>query len=99
MTAEVDRTNERPPLHPYKVLAVSVLLTGVGQVLNGQAHRGLMMAFTALVLAWASYHLTTPDHSFVGRYAGGFMIHAIALLDAYKVARLRWAQWRAANRS
>lgn len=80
------------PPHPYLVLAVAALLPGVGQVLNGQAQRGLMMAFTAFVLAWVSFNLTTPDHSFVGRYAGGFLIHAIAFLDAYKVARFRRAR-------
>lgn len=85
---------EKPPHRPYTVLAVALVLTGMGQVLNGQAGRGLMMAFTALSLAWVSYNLTTPDHSFVGRYAGGFMIHAVALMDAYKVARLRWEHWR-----
>ena len=89
--------DERPPHHPYTVLAVAAVLTGMGQVLNGQAQRGLMMAFTALTLAWVSYHLTTPEHSFVGRYAGGFMIHAIAILDAYKIARLRLARWHEAR--
>lgn len=43
----------------------------MGRVLNGEAHRGLMFAFTALSLAWVSYNLTTPDHSFLGRYAEG----------------------------
>lgn len=83
----------RPP-HPWKVLAVASVLTGMGQVLNGQPSRGLMMAFTALVLAWVSFHLTTPEHSFVGRYAGGFLIHAIAMMDAYKLARIRWEEYR-----
>lgn len=95
----VDVTREKPPHHPYTVLAISFCLTGMGQVLNGQASRGLMMAFTALSLAWVSYNLTTPDHSFLGRYAGGFMIHAIALLDSYKVARLRQERWRLALES
>ena len=89
---------ERPPFRPYTVLAVASLLTGVGQVLNGQPSRGLTMAFSGLVLAWVSYNLTTPEHSFVGRYAGGFFIHAIALMDAYKVARLRWEQYHSAAR-
>jgi hypothetical protein len=85
--------SDRPPYAPRVVLAVSSLLTGMGQVLNGEAHRGLMFAFTALSLAWVSYNLTTPEHSFLGRYAGGFMIHAIALMDAYKGARIRRAKW------
>ncbi|SFT93761.1 hypothetical protein [Sedimentitalea nanhaiensis] len=85
-------TAKRPP-NPYVVLAVASVLTGMGQVINGQAARGLMMAFTALSLAWVTYNLTTPDHSFVGRYAGGLMIQAIALMDAYRVARFRWETW------
>ncbi|MBK0327829.1 hypothetical protein I5535_11040 [Rhodobacteraceae bacterium F11138] len=88
---------EKRPPHPYTVLAVASVLTGMGQVMNGQAARGLMMAFSALSLAWVSYNLTTPEHSFAGRYAGGLMIHAIALMDAYRGARFRWASWRQAQ--
>lgn len=92
------RDPNRPP-HPALVMVVSAFLTGIGQVLNGQANRGLMMAFTGLSLAWVSYNLTTPDHSFVGCYAGGFMIHAIAFMDAYRVARFRWQDWKNGKRA
>lgn len=86
----------KPP-KPLIVMSVAAVLTGMGQVMNGQANRGLMMAFTALSLAWISYNLTTPDHSFVGRYAGGFMIHAIAFMDAYRIAKIRWQEWKYAQ--
>jgi hypothetical protein len=82
------------PVRPLVVAAVAAVLTGMGQVLNGQANRGLMMAFSALTLAWVSYNLTTPDHSFLGRYAGGFAIHAIAFMDAYWMARIRYENWK-----
>ena len=85
------------PFHPLTVMAVSAVLTGMGQVMNDQAPRGLMMAFSALSLAWVSYHLTTPDHSLIGRFAGGLMIHAIAMMDAYKIARIRWTAWQREN--
>lgn len=85
---------ERPPFRPVVVMAFAAVLTGIGQVMNGQAGRGLMMAFSALTLAWVSYNLTTPEHSFVGRFAGGFMIHAIAFMDAYRIASFRWQEWR-----
>jgi hypothetical protein len=80
----------KPPLHPYAVLAIAILLPGMGQVLNATPQRGLMMAFMTLSLGWVSFHLTTPDHSFLGRYAGGLFIYAISVLDAYKWARVRW---------
>ncbi|SFO17778.1 hypothetical protein SAMN04487859_11814 [Roseovarius lutimaris] len=89
---------ERPPYPPILVILVSAVLTGMGQVMNGQASRGLMMAFTALSLAWVSYNLTTPDHSFVGRYAGGFMIHAIAFMDAVRIAKFRRHEWETRSR-
>lgn len=39
---------------------------------------------STLLLAWVRYHLTTPEHSYVGRYSGGFMIHAIALMETWQ---------------
>ena len=81
---------EKPPLHPYVVLAVAILLPGVGQVLNGTPSRGLMFVFFTLLLGWVTFHLTTPEHSFAGRYAGGLLIYAISVMDAYKWARVRW---------
>jgi hypothetical protein len=84
------RAGEKPPLHPYVVLAVAILLPGVGQVLNGTPARGLMFVFFTLLLGWVTFHLTTPDQSFAGRYAGGLLIYAISVMDAYKWARVRW---------
>lgn len=80
----------KPPLHPYLVLAVAIVLPGMGQVLNATPQRGLMMAFMMLSLGWVTWHLTTPEHSFAGRYAGGLFIYAISVLDAYRWARVRW---------
>ncbi len=83
----------KSPLHPYVVLAVAVVLPGVGQVLNNMASRGLLMVFFMISLGWVSYHLTTPEHSWVGRHAGGVFVYAMSLLDAYKWARVRWASY------
>jgi hypothetical protein len=78
-------------MHPYRVLLVALLLPGVGQVINNNPPRGLMMVFSILALGWISYHLTTPDHSLVGRYAGGLFVYAISVIDAYRWARYRWS--------
>jgi hypothetical protein len=45
-----------------------------------------------------TWHLTTPQHSMVGRLAGGLLIYAVSIMDAHRLARLRWAAFhRAAN--
>jgi hypothetical protein len=76
------------------VLLVAILLPGMGQVLNNTPARGLMMAFSTLTLGFVTWHLTTPDHSLLGRYAGGLFIYAIGVLDAYRWARYRWEYFR-----
>lgn len=80
----------KPPFHPYVVLGVAMVLPGVGQVLNNMASRGLLMVFFMISLGWVTYNLTTPEHSWVGRHAGGVFVYAMSLLDAYKWARVRW---------
>jgi hypothetical protein len=78
--------------HPMLIGLVAILLPGVGQVLNQQPQRGLTFLFFLLLGGWVSYHLTTPDHSFLGRYAGGIFVYAMSILDAYKWARVRYEQ-------
>jgi urea transporter len=68
---------------------VAILLPGVGQVLNQQPQRGLTFLFFLLLGGWISYHLTTPEHSMIGRLAGRVFVYAMSILDAYKWARVR----------
>jgi hypothetical protein len=91
-------TTEKPPFHPRLVLLVAILLPGVGHLLNNQATRAFLFAFSTASLGWVSYHLTTPEHSFLGRYAGGLFVYAISILDAYRTAKLRWEVWWAERR-
>lgn len=85
----------RPPLHPYVVLALAIVLPGVGHVAAGQPQRGFGFAFFSLLLALVSWHTTTPEHSFIGRSAGGLFVWALSIPDAYRLARLRYETWRA----
>ncbi|MGQ0656788.1 MAG: hypothetical protein ACT4NU_01640 [Chromatiales bacterium] len=78
------------PRHPYLVALVALLLPGCGQILNNQPARGLRFVFFTLLLGWITYHLTTPGHSFLARYAGGLFVYSLSVLDAYKWARVRW---------
>ena len=82
------------PLHPYLVMLVAVILPGVGQVLNNTPARGLTMVFFMLLLGMITFHLSTPDQSFAGRYAGGLFIYSISVIDAYQWARHRWEYYR-----
>ena len=59
----------KPPFHPLLVLAVAIVLPGVGQLMNNQATRGLLFAFTAVALGYVTSKYAAPDASIVGRYA------------------------------
>jgi hypothetical protein len=82
------------PVNPYLVLAVATLLPGVGHVLLGQQARGLGFAFFTLLFGFLTWHLSTPDISLIGRFAGGLFIWALSIPDAYRIARMRWENWR-----
>jgi len=84
----------RPPLHPYIVLLIAVFLPGMGQVTNNTPGRGFTMVSFMILLGWVTYYTTTPDHSFLGRYAGGFFVYSISIMDAYRWARYRWAYFK-----
>lgn len=87
----------RKPWNPYLVLAVAIILPGVGQVLNRQPLRGLIFLFFTILLGAYTAKTAASDVSMIGKYAGGIFVWAIAILDAYKVARVRFELWRHAN--
>jgi hypothetical protein len=87
---------KKPP-NPYLVLAVAVVLPGVGQVLNRQPVRGLIFVCFAILLGAFTLKTAAPEVSFVGKMAGGLFVWAMAILDAYKTARIRHAVWSHAN--
>lgn len=100
MKKRADKTDKppKPPLHPYLVLVIALLFPGMGQVLNGTPERGFMMAAFTVMLGWVTYHTTTPDHSLLGRYAGGIFVYSFAVMDAYRWARYRWElYWKEAR--
>jgi hypothetical protein len=84
----------KAPLNPYLVLAVAVVLPGVGQVLNRQPVRGLIFVFFIVLLGGFTLKTAAPDVSVVGKFAGGLFVWAMAIYDAYKTARVRWAVWQ-----
>ena len=99
MTSAGPPESSRSPPTPALVLAVAAVLPGMGQVMNGMTTRALTFIFFMFMLGMVSWHLTTPAHSFVGRHAGGILVYAISVMDAYRIARLRqaWHRSRAAD--
>ena len=62
-------------------------------MLFGVPVRGLQFLFFMVILGWVTTKIAPPDASFIGRHAGGFLIYALSVLDAYKIARVRHAKW------
>ena len=87
------------PTNPRRVLAAAVVLPGSGQVINRQPVRGLVFVFFILLLGGFTLKTAAPDVSIVGKLAGGLFVWALAILDAYKTARVRFELWRHAARS
>ena len=84
---------KRPP-SPHLVLAAAVLLPGCGHVLAGHPQRGLGFLMFTLMLGTVTWHLSTPETSLIGRWAGGLFIYALSIPDAYRIARVNYERWR-----
>ncbi len=82
-------TRAEKAMNPNLVLLIALVFPGVGQVVNRMPTRGLVFVFYVILLGVVTYNLTTPDHSFVGRYSGGIFVYVLSVLDAY-----RWALYR-----
>ena len=83
-------TESKRAWHPYAVLALAILLPGMGHVAIGQAPRGLVFAFFTLLFGLLTSMAGSPEQSFIGRHAGGFFIWALSIPDAYRRARIAY---------
>ncbi len=83
----------RRPLNPYVVLALAILLPGVGHVAIGQPQRGLVFAFFTLFFGLVTTLVSTPEQSFIARHAGGIFVWALSVPDAYRRARLAYERF------
>jgi hypothetical protein len=85
----------RAPLHPYLVLLIAAVAPGSGHWAVGVIQRGVMFAWFMIVLGWISWRLTGPEITPIGRLAGGLLVYTVSILDAYRIARFRWARYQA----
>jgi hypothetical protein len=91
-------TMSASPPNPYHVLGAAIILPASGHLLLGQAGRGLQFLFFIVILGWVTTKFAPPEASFIGRHAGGVLIYALSVFDAYKIARIRMAQWDFASK-
>ncbi|RWP75224.1 hypothetical protein [Mesorhizobium sp.] len=89
----ISRTTSPAPPNPCFVLGAAIVLPGSGHVALGVPVRGLRFLFFMVILAWVTAKIAPADASFIGRHAGGVLIYALSILDAYKIARIRHAKW------
>jgi len=82
------------PLHPWAVLALAVVLPGVGHVACRQPMRGLVFLFFIILLGAFTMKTAAPEVSLIGKYAGGLFVWAMSILDAYRIGRIRYEVWR-----
>lgn len=87
------------PLPPLLVLAVAILLPGGGQVMNRQPLRGMIFLFFTVLLGGFTLKTASPDVSIIGKLAGGLFVHAMAIYDAYRIARVRYEVWAYGQRA
>ena len=73
----------KPPLSPKLVLVIAIVLPGMGQLLNNAPTRGLLMVAFMFILGYLTSQVADPNVSMIGRYAGGFFVYAISVMDAY----------------
>jgi hypothetical protein len=91
--SEQRRPEQRPP-HPWRILALAVLLPGWGHWRLGKLQRGVAFVFFIAILGWITWRLAPAERSLVGRAAGGLFVYAISAMDAYQLARLRFERWK-----
>jgi hypothetical protein len=89
----------RPPLNPYLVMLIAIVAPGSGQWAAGNVQRGVVFVWFMMIFGWIGWHLAGPQIDPVGRLAGGIFIYAISIMDAYRMARFRWARYHAGRAS
>ena len=82
------------PFAPILVLIISILLPGMGQVINNTPVKGLVMICFMIILGLITFNLAQAHISMMGKLAGGVFIYAISIMDAYYWAKYRWERFK-----
>ena len=82
------------PHQPLVVLAAAVLVPGSGHLLLGMPQRALTFLFFMVILGWVTLHLAPDGSSFFARHSGAILVYGFSVLDAYRIAKVRYEQWK-----
>ena len=82
----------KPPLHPYLVMLIAIVAPGSGHWAAGHIQRGMMFAWFMFILGFITWKITPAELSLLGR-----LVYAVSIMDAYRIARFRWARYHSAN--
>ncbi len=99
MTTSDPQSRPQAPVHPYLVLLIAMVAPGSGHWAAGNIQRGVIFAWFMFVFGWITWHLAGPDRSVIGRISGGLFIYALSVMDAYRLARFRWAEYQRRHES
>jgi hypothetical protein len=83
----------RPP-KPWSILLLAAFLPGWGHWRLGLIQRGVTFVFFIAILGWITWKIAPVERSLVGRTAGGLFVYALSVMDAYRIARIRWEEWK-----
>lgn len=70
-------------------VVAALIIPGSGYVLLGKHARALQMLFFMCFLGFITFTLTSPDKSPVGRFAGGFAVWALSVIEVHKAVKLK----------
>jgi len=71
------------------MILANLVIPGSGYVFLGRSMRGLVMLFWMVIFGYITYHLSSPQVSFVGKISGGIAVWAISCVEVYRIARKR----------
>lgn len=64
----------------------AMIIPGSGHVILKKPVRGMMLVFWMLAMGFITYNITDESISFFGRYAGGFLVYILSILEVWKMS-------------
>lgn len=73
----------------WAIIAAAMIIPGAGYVLTGRPYRALIFLFFMGFFAYITFNLTGENISPIGRFAGGFAVWALSVMELMGPKRRR----------